>query len=114
MLMENHMTLQLPLSGFILNPIDMDQVWKWLAMGVMQPPDIHAWKQTVSLSVFFFFFLSLFLQGIPEAPAAEVYSACKDGHKAGFNVEKHFWQYLLGHYDQCQTLSSVALNSIKV
>lgn len=62
----------------------------------------------------FLFFLSPFLQGVPEAPAAEVYSACKDGHKAGLNVEKHFWQYLLGHYDQCQTLSSVALNSIKV
>lgn len=30
MLMENHMTLQLPLSGSILNPIDMAQVWKML------------------------------------------------------------------------------------
>lgn len=30
MLMENHMTLQLPLSSFILNPIDIAQVWKRL------------------------------------------------------------------------------------
>ena len=28
MLMENHMTLQLPLSGFILYPIDTAKVWK--------------------------------------------------------------------------------------
>lgn len=30
MLVENHMTLQLPLSSFILNPIDIAQVWKRL------------------------------------------------------------------------------------
>lgn len=30
MLMENHMTLHLPLSGSILNPIDMAQVWRRL------------------------------------------------------------------------------------
>lgn len=62
MLMENHMTLQLPLSGSILNPIDMDQVWKRLE---------RRWCRhlipTHENSLFFSFFLSLF-SGYPRGP----------------------------------------------
>lgn len=68
------MTLQLPLSTFILNPIDMGQLWKWLATGwCSHLIPSHESRHFLSLwfvSPFCFVFSP---QGIPEASAAQVH-----------------------------------------
>lgn len=70
MLMGNHMTLQLPLSSSIFNPIDMDQVWKWL------PRQLRRNLIPVHEKRLFFYFLSF--QGIPEALDIKVTSVRRD------------------------------------
>lgn len=105
------MTSQLPLSSFILNPIDMGHLWKWLATGrCSHLIPIHERRHFLSLWFVFPFGLVVSPQGIPEASAAEVY--CEALVKTVVGRQRQ-WQYLLWHHIQCQHSSSSGLNSIK-
>lgn len=102
------MTLQLPLSSFILNPIDMGQLWKWLATGwCSHLIPIHESRHFLSLWFVFPFCFVFFLLRVSQKPQLPRCTVRRLWRRSGGRDNDNIWSDIIYSVNTLPLLVSI-------